>query len=203
MKDNVSRPEVPGPSDGEPYVIPTLEHHTVAGFPVEVLNQRPDIRTGDALARLAEAFGLIERYAPERLEWLREDVVRFLVRRFACRAAFYGEQRACLIELTFLVNPRHSAAEVAASIVHEGVHARIAAGHWGPGLPESRAAEERLCREAELAFGLALGMTPGAAVVVDRARQSLLLADQEVAPDIDWSLAARRVAQADRESRQG
>ncbi len=182
---------------------PAEERHEVHGFPVRVVNQRPDIRTPDALGRLAEAFALIERHAPERLRWLTEDVAEVWVRRFPCRAAFYHEQRACLVELTFLVNPRHTAAEVASSIVHEGVHARVAAGRGVPSAPASMADEERLCREAELEFGIALGEEPGAGVVVERARQSLLLADEEVAPAVDWSLAAQRVAEADRDSRTG
>ena len=38
---------------------------------------------------------------------------------------------------------------------------------------------------------------PDGAVVVQRARDSLALADREVAPAIDWAEAARRVAQVD------
>jgi hypothetical protein len=175
---------------------PAVEEFTIKGFPVAVVNERPDIKTSDALVRLEQALALIERVAPERFLWLSEDLAEIWVRRFPCRAAFYPEPRACLVELTFLVNPRHSAAEVASSIVHEGIHARVAHGRLGR--PGDKAQEERLCREAELAFGLAIAGEPGADVVVDRARQSLLLADQEVAPEIDWSEAARRVADADR-----
>lgn len=190
-----------GRTGGDAPPAPRPESHEVSGFRVEVINERPDIRTADALDRLTRAFELIGRYAPERLAGLREDVREIWVRRFPCRAAFYPDHRACLVELTFLVNPRHTAAEVASSIIHEGVHARVAAGRGDS--PASKAEEERLCREAELAFGLALGEEPGADVVLERARQSLLLADQEVAPDIDWQLAARRVAEADDRARPG
>jgi hypothetical protein len=175
------------------------ERHTVRGFSVSVINERPEIVTADALARLQAALDLIGQHTPRRLRRLRQDVAGFWVRRFPCRAAFYAEPRACLVELTFLVNPRHTAAEVAASIVHEGVHARIARiGAAAPGA-DAKAREERLCRQAELEFGLALNQgEAGREVVLARARQSLLLADQEVAPSIDWSLAAQRVAEADR-----
>jgi hypothetical protein len=173
------------------------EHRILNGIPVAVINERPDISTDAAVARLAEALDLIGQRAPRRLRRLSHDLAEIWVRRFPCRAAFYPEPRACLIELTFLVNPKHTAAEVAASLVHEGVHARVArvgavARHNG------KAREERLCRQAELEFGLAIEGVPGSDVVLERARQSLLLADQEVAPEIDWSLAARRVAEADR-----
>jgi hypothetical protein len=181
---------------GQTPATPKVEEFTIKGVPVAVLNERPDIKTADAIGRLEQALGLIERVAPERFRWLTEDLAEIWVRRFPCRAAFYPEPSACLVELTFLVNPRHTAAEVASSIVHEGVHARVAHGRLGR--PTDKAQEERLCREAELEFGLAIAGEPGAAVVVERARQSLLLADQEVAPEIDWSEAARRVADADR-----
>lgn len=193
-----------GPGDpGASAPAPRPEQHLVRGFPVQVLNERPDIQTPDALDRLTQALDLIERHAPERLAWLREDLSLVVVQRFPCRAAFYPDQRACLVELTFLVNPRHTPAEVASSIVHEGVHARIAAGLGVPGRPPSKAAEERLCREAEAEFGARLGDEPGADVVRERARQSLLLADAEVAPEIDWSVAARRVSDGDREAGPG
>lgn len=203
LKDWLSRLAASLGATGSEPPGPAVERFQVHGFPVQVVNERPDIRSSDALVRLTEALGLIERLAPVRLSWLREDVNELWVRRFPCRAAFYPEPRACLVELTFLVNPRHTAAEVASSIVHEGVHARVAAGRGIPARPASKADEERLCREAELEFGQALGDEPGASVVVERARQSLLLADAEVAPEIDWSLAARRVEEADRDSRQG
>jgi hypothetical protein len=88
-----------------------------------------------------------------------------VVRRFPCRGAFFPQERACLVELTFTVNPRHTIAEIAASIVHEATHARVV--RMCGGLPlEQRAREERLCRRAELEFGLAL---PDGAVVVERA----------------------------------
>jgi hypothetical protein len=182
---------------------PAEEHHAVRGFSVSVINERPEINTADALLRLEAALDLIAKYTPRRFRRLSYDLAGFWVRRFPCRAAFYSEPRACLVELTFLVNPRHTAAEVAASIVHEGVHARVArSGAVAPGA-DAKAREERLCRQAELEFGLALNDEPGRAVVLERARQSLLLADQEVAPSIDWSLAAQRVAEADRASRGG
>ena len=171
---------------------------TVRGLSVVVVNTRPDIDTGQALARLDAALALIERYQPWRLRRLRRDLARIGVRRFPCRAAFFPGSRTCLIELTFVGSGRHTEAEVAASIVHEGVHARLyaagVAGYLG-----NEAREERLCRQAELELGLALPDEAGA-VVVRRARESLALADVDVAPAVDWALAARRVAEADRAS---
>jgi hypothetical protein len=59
------------------------------------------------------------------------------------------------------------------------------------------AREERLCRRAELEFGLALPADVGAPVV-ERARASLALEDAEVAPAIDWREALARQAAVDR-----
>ncbi|HEU4697650.1 MAG TPA: hypothetical protein VFS40_00565 [Gemmatimonadales bacterium] len=176
---------------------PSPERRSVAGFPVEVRNTRPDIDTAYVLARLAEALALIGRHQPRALRRLRADVAGFDVRRYPCRGALFTDTRVCLVELTFLGTGRHAVAEIAATIVHEGMHARLARLGLSA-RPETLAREERLCREAELEFGLAI---PDGAVVVERARQSLALADAEVAPRIDWAQAQRNVERVDREER--
>ena len=87
--------------------------------------------------------------------------------------------------------------EIAASIVHEATHARVAS--WcGGTVQDDRHREERLCRRSELEFGRAL---PNGAVVVARALNSLAMENHDVAPDIDWAEAARRVADADHRAR--
>jgi len=174
---------------------PLVEHYVVHGLPVRVLNTRPEIRTAMVIERLAAALDLVAQYAPARHRRLRQDLSGFVVQRFACRGAFLPETRECLVELTFTVNPRHGLPEIAASIVHEATHARVAAMCRGPQAERHR--EERLCRRAELELGLAM---PDGKVVVRRARESLSLADREVAPAVDWAEAARRVADADREA---
>jgi hypothetical protein len=171
--------------------------HSVHGIPVRVDNTRPDIDTAQALGRVSAALDLIAAHAPRRYLRLRRDVAGFVVQRFACRGAFFPQTREVLVELTFTVNPRHGLPEIAASIVHEATHARVArmCGSLGP---EERAREERLCRRSELELGLAL---PDGEVVVQRARDSLALADRDVAPAVDWAEAARRVAQVDAQAR--
>jgi hypothetical protein len=102
-------------------------------------------------------------------------------------------------ELTFLARWDISAAPVAASIIHEGMHARV--DRMGVSrYARDRAREERLCRRAELEFGEALPPDLGAPVI-QRAVESLAMADQEVAPDIDWSEALRRQNEIDRQAR--
>jgi hypothetical protein len=174
-----------------------VTNHRVRGFSVRVTNSRPDIDTQQLLARLTQALDLIASYAPRRHRRMQRDLAGIVVQRFPCRGAFFPRERECLVELTFTVNPAHTVEEIAASIVHEATHARVAQ-RCGP-LPEAlRPREERLCRRAELEFGLAL---PNGQVVIERARRSLGMSDREVAPAVDWTEAARRVAAVDRQSK--
>ena len=177
--------------------MPETEWRHIHGLSVRILNTRPEIQTEQVAQRLTAALDLIAAYAPRCYRRLQTDLAGFVVERFACRGAFLPMSRECLVELTFTVNPQHTLPEIAASIVHEATHARIA-HRCGTLPPEHRAREERLCRRAELAFGLAL---PDGAVVVQRAQASLALAAEDVAPTVDWREAARRVAQVDAAAR--
>jgi hypothetical protein len=169
------------------------DHYTIRGFPVRVINTRPDIDTAQVLESLTRALDLIATYAPRTFRRMRKDLAGFVIQRFPCRGAFFPLERECLVELTFTVNPRHTLPEIAASIVHEATHARVAR-ICGALPPDQRAREERLCRAAELELGLAL---PNGEVVVERARSALRMADREVAPAVDWAEGARRVAAID------
>jgi hypothetical protein len=168
------------------------------GIPVVVENTRPDIATRDVIERLDEALGLIERYQPWRLRHLQRDLRQISVVRFPCRGAYLPAERICVTELTFLARRDITAAPVASSIVHEGMHAR--AHNMGVHPGRSMAHEERICRRAELAFGQSLPPELGAPVI-ERALATLALEDQEVAPSIDWAEAQRRQAAVDRAAR--
>jgi hypothetical protein len=172
---------------------PKLESSEVRGLSVHVVNSRPDIRTADVLARLDRALGLLEQYVPWHARRLRRDFGRLLVIRYPCRGAYDPSDGTCIVELTFCVNPRHGDPEVAATILHEAMHARLHAA----GLPldfEDRARQERFCRRAEIEFGR---LVPGGDVVLERAEATLAFADEEVAPRIDWQVAGRRIAAVD------
>jgi len=169
---------------------------TVFGIPVIVENTRSDIATDAVLQRLREALDLIAAHQPWRVRHLRRDVRAIRVVRFPCRGAYDPTRREIITELTFLARRDITAAPVASSILHEGVHARVEAfGVRRAGRDAAR--EERLCRRAELAFGEALPAALGAPVI-ERARASLGLADAEVAPAIDWRVAQSRVDAVDR-----
>lgn len=92
------------------------------GIPVTIQNTRPDIATDAVIERLDEALALIERYQPWRLAHLRRDVGELRVIRFPCRGAWIPNEDACVTELTFLARRDITAAPVAASIIHEGMH---------------------------------------------------------------------------------
>ena len=167
---------------GHPYT----ETRVVRGIPVAVTNTRDDVSTERVFARAAAVLDLVERYQPARFAHLRRDLARIVVERFACRGAYFAERRACLLELTFMANESFSDAQVAATLVHEGVHARLerlATRYGVTPFAAAPARHERICRRAELAFGLAV---PNGAPVVERALASLALSDRDVAPTVNW-----------------
>jgi hypothetical protein len=175
-------------------VQPKRVHRVVRGIDVMLENTRPDISDADVFARMDEVLALIEKYAPAKLRRLRKDIAGIDIKRFACRGAFFGESRRVLVELTFIVNRGFSLAEIASSLLHEGVHARVhAAGVFRT--PATLPKEERLCRATELWWGRTV---PNGAKVIERASAMATMSDADVAPIVDWRLAAQRVAEADR-----
>jgi len=167
------------------------------GLPVQVTNTRPDVDTAMVLERLAGALQLIADHTPHYYRHLRRDFGAIVVERYACRGAYFPEQRVCLVELTFTVNPSFTLAQVAATILHEAMHARLHALGF-PLEMEDRARQERFCRRAEVEFGR---LVPDGAAVVERALASLASSDEEVAPVIDPRLADERIRAVDREAR--
>lgn len=168
------------------------EKRTLHGIPVTLINTRPDIDSELVFQRLDTALGLIAQYQPSTFAQMSQDFSSIRVIRYPCRAAFFPDSTTCLVELTFTVNPEFTEAQVASSIVHEGMHARVHA--MGQSDPAQRPDEERLCRQAELEFGKAI---PNGEAIVQRALESLALDDEGVAPVIDWEQAQQAIANAD------
>lgn len=175
----------------------------VRDIPVTVINTRPDITTPFVLDRLQAALALIDQYQPWRARHLRRDVARIWIAAYPSRGVYFPDRRTILAELSFLGRAAEfSAAQVASSILHEGVHARV--HQMGMHLHFDRATrdmarEERLCRRAEIAFGAALPLELGQPVVA-RAAEALALSDENVAPVVDWQAAAAAKQQADQEA---
>ena len=191
---------IPHPASRIPHpAVPThSETRTVDGIRVEVLNTRDDVSTERVFRRAQAVIERVRQYQPWRLAHIRRDIAGIVVMRYACRAAYFPDRRLVMLELTFMANEQFSDSQVAASFVHEGMHARLdqLARKYGV-MPfgEARARHERICRRAELDFGLAV---PDGAPVVQRAVESMRLADEDVAPAIEWGEAERRVAEVDR-----
>jgi hypothetical protein len=174
------------------------ETRIIQGIRVDVLNTRDDVSTERVFRRAEAVIERVRQYQPWRLAHIRRDIAGIVVMRYACRAAYFPDTRVCMLELTFMANESFSDSQVAASFVHEGMHARLdrlAAKYGVTPFAEARARHERICRRAELDFGLAV---PDGAPVVQRAVESMRLADEEVAPAIEWGEAERRIAEVDR-----
>ncbi|HEU4722789.1 MAG TPA: hypothetical protein VFS59_15630, partial [Gemmatimonadaceae bacterium] len=177
---------------------PQPESRVIDGIRVDVLNTREDVSTERVFRRAEAVIARVRQYQPWRLAHIRRDIAGIVVMRYACRAAYFSEQRLCMLELTFMANEQFSDSQVAASFVHEGMHARLdrlATTYGVMPFALAPARHERICRRAERDFGLAV---PDGGPVVQRAVQSMRLADEEVAPTIEWQEASRRVAEVDR-----
>ena len=177
---------------------PQPETRVIQGIRVDVLNTRDDVSTERVFRRAEAVIERVRQYQPWRLAHIRRDIAGIVVMRYACRAAYFPDQQVCMLELTFMANEQFSDSQVAASFVHEGMHARLdrlSAKYGVTPFAEARARHERICRRAERDFGLAV---PDGAPVVQRAVESMRLADEDVAPAIEWGEAERRIAEVDR-----
>lgn len=170
-----------------------MTEHEIRGFRVTLENPYPNIEDSFVLGRLDAALALIQELLPPRYRHMRRDLSRIWITRYPCRGAYFPAQRVCMTEVTFLNRASEfSSAQVAASILHEGVHARIDqmrsrlhfAGKW------SRADEERVCRRAEIAFAHELPADV-ALPIIARAEQVAAgdTDDEAAAPTIDWRQA--------------
>ena len=173
------------------------ETRIIDGIPVHVINTRDDIDSERVFRRAVAVIARVAQYQPWRLAHIRRDIAGIVVQRYACRAAFFGDSKLVMLELTFMANENFSDSQVAASFVHEGMHARLEQLTEKYGVTPfaaARARHERICRHAELDWGRAV---PDGAPVVQRALESMALADEEVAPTIEWGEASRRIAAVD------
>jgi hypothetical protein len=142
---------------------------------VQVLITNPAGEWPDALLleKITAALDLIATHQPQRLRRIQRDVARIWIRpQLGYRASFIRAERSCVLDVFFVAT--FQPGQIAASVVHEGMHARITAA--GLKLPPAR--EERACRRAELRFGRAIADQ----AVIDRAASALALSDQDVAP---------------------
>src|SRR5687767_11220361 len=161
----------------------------VRGMRVVVENPYPNIDNRFVLGRLDAALALIERQQPNRYAHLTRDVRKLWITRYPARGVYFPGERTVMTEVTFLNRQDVSTAQLAASILHEGVHARI--HQMGVRLGFKRewpmAEEERLCRRAEIAFARTLP-PDDAAPVLARAEAVIrpTTTNEEAAPTVNW-----------------
>jgi hypothetical protein len=138
---------------------PRPETRVIDGIPVHVINTRDDIDTERVFRRAEAVVARVAQYQPWRLAHIRRDIAGIVVQRYACRAAFFGDSKLVMLELTFMANEQFSDSQVAASFVHEGMHARLdqLSERYGvTPFAAARARHERICRRAELDWGRAV-----------------------------------------------
>jgi hypothetical protein len=162
--------------------------HQILGWPVVVEHDGTEAEELALLSRLERVIQLVRMALPDHVDAVRPHVSRIRIVRFPCRGAFVSMSRELIIERTFLADPARFDAEIGATLVHEGEHARLR----GTGLVESMSAadEERACSAVEIAFG---GRVPGGERVLERAHAAMQLADHDVAPAVNWQDAWRKI----------
>lgn len=152
------------------------ERRRIDGVDVWLINDRQFATSEQLFDKIGAALGLVAKHAPWRLNAMRRDFARIFMHRQDGVRAMFDPMRNCSLDTYFVAT--FTAEQVASSIVHEAVHARLRRG--GRTVPRDLIAwEERLCRKAELAFGLRI---PDGDAVVQRARAALAGSDRDIAP---------------------
>ena len=155
-----------------------------------VENRGRGVETPALLSRLSISLGWIERYQPWRLRNMRRDIAQILIGPWPRRGAFLTDTGTCVLDLAFLAGRESSPASVAATLIHEGMHARIhRRGIVYDGSTKGR--QERICIRAQLEFGQSLPEELGAGVV-RRALDHLGAEDGDISQGISWTEMRRK-----------
>lgn len=100
--------------------------------------------------RVAKVLDLIQRVDPRRFRRMSRDVRRILITHTGGAAgSYWSDLDACALDAQHLLGSLESAAM---TLVHEATHARLRRAGFSY-TPELRPRLERLCLEAEIAFG--------------------------------------------------
>jgi len=158
------------------------ERHGVA---LSMFIEAAPLKTEDLWVKLQAALDLISEHMPVWIDRMRRAGNSIHVRRIPGTRAMLRDNRYTILDPYLLAD--FVPAQIAASIVHEAMHAWLRARelNWER---ISRAREERACRAAEVRFGrrlLAAGVK-GAELVLERAEPMLNAPDDEVAVEVDW-----------------
>jgi hypothetical protein len=135
---------------------------------------------GPVLERVDEALRLLKKHDVHRYNRIRRDLSRIWVRLLTDgQGCFNAALRACELNTRFVLDNRTSPKEIAATIVHEGTHARIDQC----GVPYQRELRHRIevaCFRQEVAFSSRL---PDGAGIRERAER-WIAAPQELWSDV-------------------
>ena len=137
--------------------------------------------------RLEGAFSLLERHTRSRYEMLERDIQRVWIAGIPSRGAFVRDHAMCVLDFDFVTNGSTRPEAIALTIVHEGMHARLARAGFGYG-EQVRPRIERLCISSELVVARRF---PGAGELVDATLERLAWADAT------WSAEAIRTRHID------
>jgi hypothetical protein len=99
--------------------------------------------------RVASALRLVQAYAPLRYACLQRDLPAILIGPTHNIAECHDQVGICLLQFDFVTRATTAPADIALTLVHEGMHARLTRKGF-PYDEARRARIERLCVRAEL-----------------------------------------------------
>jgi hypothetical protein len=141
-----------------------------------------EMDSGPILERVEQALLLLEQYDERRYDRLRRELSRIRVRLLTDgQGCFNAALRACELDTRFVLDERTTPSELAATIIHEGTHARFenrGVRYQG----ELRHRIEAACFREEIAFSSRL---PDGAEIRERAERWMAV------PKQFWSDEAR------------
>ena len=102
--------------------------------------------------KLQAALDLMRDCDPRRFAYLQRDIKHiFVMGAPHYRGIWYQQLALCELTDEYILAPETSPAEVASTLAHEAMHARLC--RWGFDYqPEQRARVERICYQASMAF---------------------------------------------------
>ena len=103
-------------------------------------------------AKLTLALALMRENDPRRFAYLKRDVKRILVfGDSTCRGRWWQDFELCELTDNYVLDKETMPAQVASTLAHEAMHARLY--RWGIGYEEERRVRvERICFKASAAF---------------------------------------------------
>jgi len=165
---------------------------TVAGITVwHLLPTDPE--GSQEFGKTAAAIQLIHQADPRRFAQMKRDLRGIWIIGVSTRGEYDHSLRMCKVDSSFLLRPDITVEDVAATLVHESTHARLARYGFGYA-PAIRPRLERLCLNAEIAFAAHL---PNGSTVVANAERLLTRLHDAWTDEAMMSYTVRRLRALD------